>query len=111
MDQPGLWEFPGGKIEPHESLFECIVREIQEELDCQIEPKRELDYPYHTNETIHLRGVLAKLVKGYPHPMEHSLIKWVPLDQLKKYPLCPADIPLLEAFFSFIQKDPSLLLL
>jgi 8-oxo-dGTP diphosphatase len=83
----GLWEFPGGKIEPGETIQECIQREISEELGIVIEVGEHLitiDHSY-----INLRVTLTvhhcRHVTGIPQPLESDEIRWVTLEELEQF--------------------------
>ena len=93
-----LWEFPGGKIEPHESDRQALEREIQEELHCQIEVKNkitttryEYDFGFVNLTTFH-----CTLIDGEPTLTEHIDVKWLPLEQLRSLDWAPADIPTID---------------
>ena len=98
-DLAGLWEFPGGKQEENETIKECIVREISEELDvkCVVE------------------DFLLEVVKEYAHgefklevykariedcstlkPLVHQALRWVKIKELDDYEFPPADIDIIE---------------
>ncbi|MBD2495658.1 8-oxo-dGTP diphosphatase MutT [Nostoc sp. FACHB-280] len=83
----GLWEFPGGKIEPGETIEECIRREIAEELGIEITVKDHLITIDHTYT--HLRVTLTvhhcHLLSGIPQPLECEEVRWVSLDELENY--------------------------
>jgi len=97
----GCWEFPGGKCDPGESLHDCLVREIAEELDCHVEVGREIftvshDYPDRTVE-LHF---FACILHGAPRPLIGQDVQWVQKDALRTLDFPPADealIRLLEA--------------
>ena len=91
--QAGLWEFPGGKIEKGESPEQALIREIQEELACEITPiekMTDINYSYPDFD-IHLQIIKAKLNVGTPKALEHEEIKWVKPSEFKRYKWCPAD--------------------
>jgi 8-oxo-dGTP diphosphatase len=95
MSLPGLWEFPGGKLEPGESPQQSLVREIKEELGCDIEVGEfitECTYQY-PNVIVHLSTYFARVVHGQPKAREHEKLAWLPLDRLKSLAWAPADIP------------------
>jgi 8-oxo-dGTP diphosphatase len=99
MSLPGLWEFPGGKIEPNETPEESLIREIQEELNCTIKVGELIadfthDYP---TITVRLITYLAKITDGVPFASEHEKLIWLPLNQLYTLEWAPADLPTLEA--------------
>jgi len=92
-----LWEFPGGKIEPHETAEECLVRECREELGISIRVKDKLtevvyEYP---GGTIRLHFFAAEILSGHIVQKEHAAMEWVTADELKHYAFCPADATML----------------
>ena len=100
----GKWEFPGGKIEPGETLQECLKREIREELDVDIEVLdffSESIYTYQ-NGTIKLMAFLCKWISGDFTLNVHSHIAWVNHHELDVYDFAPADIPLVEKLKSVL---------
>jgi 8-oxo-dGTP diphosphatase len=83
----GLWEFPGGKIEPGETIPECIEREIYEELGIKIAVGEHLITIDHTYT--HLRVTLTvhhcRHLTGVPQPLECDEIRWVGLNELEEF--------------------------
>lgn len=98
MALPGMWEFPGGKLEPGESDAQALVREINEELECEVEiggritsTRHEYDFGFVT-----LTTYFAKIVSGTPITTEHAELRWVPAAELNILDWAPADIPAVE---------------
>lgn len=95
----GLWEFPGGKIEPNESIEDCIRREIREELDIDIIVGDRLvtvDHAYsHFRVTLNVHH--CRYVSGNPKPLECDEIRWVALDDLHIYPFPKANERIISA--------------
>ncbi len=92
---PGLWEFPGGKIEPGESKQAALQREITEELGCTVGVGREVTtttYEYEFGK-VTLTTFYCRLVAGTPTLTEHVAIKWLLPAELDTIPWAPADIP------------------
>jgi 8-oxo-dGTP diphosphatase len=100
MHLPLKWEFPGGKMEEGESEEECIVREIKEELNIEIElvrrlPSAKYDYP---NFTIELIAFVARIVGGHIRLREHKDIRYVTKEQLRDLDWAAADVPVVEQY-------------
>jgi 8-oxo-dGTP diphosphatase len=95
----GLWEFPGGKVEPGEEPSVTAVREIAEELRCTIEVtgwlSAESDAFSHAGAEIVLSVATARLVHGDPVPTEHDAVRWLRADQLGEVTWAAADLPFL----------------
>ncbi len=95
----GLWEFPGGKVEPGETLPECIKREIQEELGITIavdESLMTIDHAYsHFKVTLNVYH--CRHLSGIPQPIECDEIKWVTLAELNEYPFPTANLKIIQA--------------
>ncbi len=91
----GLWEFPGGKIEPGESKQVALKREISEELECTIEVGAEIVTTVHEYEdgSVTLTTLYCHIVEGTPRLTEHSSMKWLRPDELETLEWAPADIP------------------
>lgn len=98
MSQPNLWEFPGGKVESDESLFDAIEREIHEELGCKVKAVDLFDENTHEYEKVivNLIGIKCKLVDGTPVAREHSKLIYLNKENLGSLVWAPADVPIVE---------------
>ncbi|MDR9426783.1 MAG: 8-oxo-dGTP diphosphatase MutT [Salibaculum sp.] len=95
----GMWEFPGGKVDPGETPESALIRELQEELgiDTWSSCLAPLTFASHSYEEFHLLMPLFACRKweGIPQGREGQALKWVRRTELRDYPMPPADIPLL----------------
>jgi 8-oxo-dGTP diphosphatase len=96
MSLPLKWEFPGGKIEANETEEECIIREIKEELNIEINPTKRLtpskyDYP---NISIELIPYLANYKSGRLILKEHLQYKLLSKEELRNLEWAEADLPI-----------------
>jgi (d)CTP diphosphatase len=108
-DQPGMWEFPGGKVEAGESQPEALIRELQEELGILALPvtyvashQREV-----SGRLIHLHAWHVPEFTGELTAHEHSQLVWVKPEEAFSWDLAPADIPLLDAFIALRDARPA----
>ena len=92
----GLWEFPGGKVEPGEDPEEAIVREIREELDCEVAVVGHLDGEQPIKDGYTLRVAVAALRSGEPVPHEHDAVRWLAADELDLVTWLEPDVPFLD---------------
>lgn len=101
----GLWEFPGGKVEPGEEPEAALVRELGEELGIGVRLGMELpsgsDAGWPLNERASMRVWFAEVVRGEPLPLEdHDELRWVDLrdsEAVLALPWIPADYPIVQA--------------
>lgn len=95
----GLWEFPGGKVEPGETPEACLIRELHEELGIETWSSclAPLTFASHSYPDFHLLMPLFACRKweGTPASRESQTLKWVRPNQMRDYPMPPADIPLI----------------
>ena len=95
----GLWEFPGGKIEPGETPERSLIRELREELDIAVEEACLAPFTFasHSYPEFHLLMplYLCRRWQGTPQPREHTALKWVRAKDMGTYPMPPADLPLI----------------
>ena len=96
------WEFPGGKVAAGEAAEAALIREIKEELVCDITIVRALPRVAHTYDrtAIEMIPFVCRLAPGSPEPSpaEHVAITWVQPQHLQKYDLAAADRPVVAAY-------------
>lgn len=97
--QGGLWEFPGGKIEQHETVEQTLVREIREELNIDIKESRPLiTIPHNYQDKsvcLHVHKVLS--YRGQASGAEGQQVEWVPVDRLSSYKFPAANLSIIRA--------------
>jgi len=102
----GLWEFPGGKLEPGETPERALIRELNEELNIDVTEACLAPFVFasHTYPDFHLLmpTFLCRRWDGILIPQEGQTLKWVKIPDLPKYPMPPADEPLIAMIRDFL---------
>lgn len=96
--QGGLWEFPGGKIEPEETREHAIVREIKEELNMDIVCDGYFDEKIYTypERQINLIALNCTMVSEGYEVLEHEQVAWITKEEFDNYEFAPADVYFVE---------------
>ncbi len=102
----GLWEFPGGKVEEGETPERALIRELNEELNIDVTEACLAPFVFasHTYEDFHLLmpTFLCRQWDGILTAQEGQNLKWVRIQDLQKYPMPPADEPLIAMIRDFL---------
>ncbi len=103
MPLPLKWEFPGGKTEKDESAESCLLREIKEELNIEveiIEKLKAIEYSYDFT-AIRLIPFVVKYISGEIMLSEHKAFRWLKRDELRGLDWAEADVAVVEEFLNF----------
>ena len=94
----GLWEFPGGKVEPNETFEHCLIRELREELGIEVRVGVHVDEITHSypEKTVRLRFFRCELLQGEPQPIHCHAVEWVTTKTISEFEFPAADEQLLQ---------------
>ncbi|WP_363349717.1 (deoxy)nucleoside triphosphate pyrophosphohydrolase [Methylocystis echinoides] len=102
----GLWEFPGGKLDPGERPEEALIRELAEELSIAVKAPclAPLTFASHAYDDFHLLMPLyvCRKWEGFVAPTEGQAVKWVRARDLRQYDMPPADAPLVSPLIDLL---------
>lgn len=102
----GLWEFPGGKVDPGERPEEALIRELREELGIETKAAclAPLTFASHAYDDVHLLMPLyvCRRWTGFVRSGEGQALKWVRPRDLRAWPMPPADEPLVPALVDLL---------
>ena len=106
MSLPLKWEFPGGKIEPNETSEACLIREIKEELNIEIQVLKALPSNTHAypNITIKLIPFICVHLNGEIELKEHINFKWLHKNELLALDWADADVPIVRDYLNIIYR-------
>ena len=91
-----LWEFPGGKLAPGESLLEAARRELTEELEIQVTRVGRLLRSFADGASPFVIEFVETEATGEPVPVEHQRVGWFSVEEMRSMPLAPADAAFVE---------------
>jgi 8-oxo-dGTP diphosphatase len=87
----GLWEFPGGKVEPGETQFRAVQRELHEELGVDVLATGDVEFSIADADSEFVIQFLRVTIAGEPQCLEHASLAWVSSTELLDFPLAPSD--------------------
>ena len=97
MSSPGLWEIPGGKVEPGEPFQSALIRELKEELDVWVEVKNQFASVSASigDRKFTMDAFVCAVQTGVIRLVEHEQLRWIDAENIKDLSWAPLDIPLL----------------
>lgn len=101
----GGWELPGGKVEPHESPEAAVVREVREELGCDVVVTGRLTGQQQIAPGYVLHVAIAALVSGEPVALEHETVRWLGPTELAEVEWLPPDLPFLAELRNYLGEE------
>ncbi|MBI1920379.1 MAG: (deoxy)nucleoside triphosphate pyrophosphohydrolase [Geobacter sp.] len=109
MSHPLKWEFPGGKLHEGESLEDCLVREIREELGIEVQPLVSLPPLVHHYDhiSVELLPFICRIVQGEIVLHEHSEVSWLEPEELSSLDWVEADVPVFRSYLDALERRVS----